>query len=313
MSFSQKCKNELARKIPSSACCRLAELAALVRLDGTIHLGANQSLSLRMESENAAVARKIIKLVKMLFDLDTETLIRRKRRLRKNNVYVVEINHKPGIIKLMQRTGIDLAFRSGETGWKENALLKNPCCRKAYLRGVFLGGGSVNDPHGGSYHLELVVHDPEHLSLICDLMSSFNLKPRATERKQVGLIYLKEADQIIQFLNIIGAHTALLNFESIRVYKDIRNKVNRLVNCETANMNKSIEASMRQIEAIQLVAANMGMEKLSPALRELAALRLEHPDASLKELGEMMEPPLSKSAINHRMRRLEKLAESFRE
>ncbi len=311
MSFSQKCKNELARKIPDRRCCRLAELSALVRLDGTIKLESGQRISLWLDTENAAVARKTIKLIKVLFDLDTETLVRRRQQLRKNNVYRVEVKHQPGLLRLLQQTGTDWIMGKGRQDW-ENSHLDKSCCRKAYQRGAFLAGGSVSDPLGGSYHLELMAHDPEQVEILSGLMKGYDLTPRVITRKDMQMLYLKGAEQIVQFLSLVGAHTALLNFESMRIYKDIRNNVNRLVNCDTANLNKSIEAAVRQVEAIQLVATHLGLENLSPALREIARMRLEHPDVSLKELGELMDPPLGKSGVNHRMRRIEQLAERYR-
>ena len=311
MSFSQKCKNELARKMPDNQCCQLAELSALIRLDGTILLGFHQSLGLRIDTENAAVARKVIKLTKTLFNLNSEAIVQRRRRLRKNNVYGIEIRNKIGVQKMLQKTGVGMFLTAEEENWQKESL-KKACCQKAYLRGVFLGGGSISNPQSGSYHLEMVMHDPGIVPHLCGLMTKFGLDARQTTRKKAEVIYLKEADQIVQFLNITGAHTALLNFESVRIYKDIRNNVNRLVNFETANLTKSVEASMRQIEAIQLIAGRIGLERLSFALKELAQARLEHPDVSLKELGELLDPPVNKSAVNHRMRRLEQFAERLR-
>lgn len=310
MSFSQKCKNELARKIPGRACCQLAEIGALVRMDGTIKL-SGQQISLWLDTENAGVARKTIKLLKSLFDLDTQTLVRRRQRLRKNNVYRVEVAPQPGLKRLLQQTGTDWIMGKGAEDWEQIHLVK-PCCQKAYLRGAFLAGGSVSDPQGGSYHLELTCQDPEQVGILQALMQGFFIKPGETSRKDGYFLYLKGAEPITQFLSMVGAHTALLDFENARIYKDIRNNVNRLVNCDTANLNKSVDAAARQVEAIRLLDAHLGLEKLTPALRQVARARLEHPDVTLKELGELINPPVSKSGINHRIRRIEQLAGRYR-
>ncbi|WP_366923824.1 DNA-binding protein WhiA [Metallumcola ferriviriculae] len=311
MSFSAKCKNELARKVPEKECCRLAELSALIRMDGTIKLEAGQKISLWIDTENAAVARKTIKLIKNLFDIDTQTLVRRRQRLRKNNVYRVEVAHQPGLMRMLQQTGTDWIMGRGMEQW-EGKHLDKLCCQKAYLRGAFLAAGSVNDPQAGSYHLEIVSHDHGQLNLLRRMINRFKLEPRLTNRKDGEMLYLKGAEKIIGFLSLVGAHSALLNFENIRIYKDIRNNVNRLVNCDSANLNKSVNAAARQIEAIQLIAAETGLDKLSPALRDIAYMRMENPDVSLKELGEMMDPPLGKSAVNHRIRRIEQAAAKYK-
>ena len=157
----------------------------------------------------------------------------------------------------------------------------------------------------------MVTSESYALSLV-ELISKFDLEPKISSRKKAYIVYLKESEQIVTFLNIIEAHTALLNFESTRIKKEMRNQINRLVNCETANLNKIIDAALRQKENIQLIDQTLGLDKLPPGLKQVAELRLEHPDISLKELGEMTDPPLGKSGINHRMRKLEKIAENIR-
>ena len=173
-----------------------------------------------------------------------------------------------------------------------------------------MGGGSVNDP-GGTYHLEVITGNERQAADICRLMEGFGLEARVSNRKKWLVVYLKESDQIVKCLNLMGAHSALLEFENARVVKDMRNRVNRLVNCETANLNKTVNASLRQTENILFIARNLGMDKLPPSLREVAELRLSFPDASLKELGEMATPPLGRSGVNHRLRKLDKIAEKL--
>ncbi|WP_227762295.1 DNA-binding protein WhiA [Zhaonella formicivorans] len=310
MSFSSKAKNDLARILPERRCCQLAELSALIRMDGSIQISSRENIAIQLVSENAAVARKVIKLLKQLFDLSVDTSVRRKVRLKKNNIYVVKIPPQQGVQVILDALHIKIGEEGLTIDW--NAVVPaSQCCRRAYLRGAFLGGGSVSDPEG-TYHLELITRDNYHAQLLCQMMRKLQLEPRVSQRKNWYVVYLKESEQIIRFLNIIGAHTALLDFENTRILKEMRNRVNRLVNCETANLNKTIDAGMRQVENIQFLLSRIGYEQLPASLKEVARLRLEFPDASLKELGELLEPPVSKSGVNHRLRRLEKMAEKLR-
>lgn len=311
MSFSAVTKNELARVVDASDCCRLAELAALIKMDGSVQISGLKKLSLNIVTENAAVARKIFSLLKNLFGLSTEILVRRKVRLRKNNVYLVRIPSQPGIEQILKALGIvEGGFTFAEEGIRKTLIVKD-CCRRAYLRGAFLGGGSVNNPEG-TYHLEIITDNLQHAQDIAELMQAFDLPAKVSPRKNWYVVYLKGSEQIVECLNHMGAHSALLDFENARIYKDMRNQVNRLVNCETANLNKTVNAAVRQLENIKYLAGTIGLDKLPKPLREAAELRLKYPDVSLKELGELWDPPVGKSGVNHRMRKLERIAEDVR-
>ncbi|MGI6685740.1 MAG: DNA-binding protein WhiA [Bacillota bacterium] len=314
MSFSVKTKNELAHIISHKRCCQLAELVALIRMDGTIQISAYQKVSISVITENAAVARKTFKLCKKLFDMRTEILMHRKSRLKKNNVYSIRIPPQPQVGQVLHLLG----FMDEQHNWRtdfrdtfpEN-LVKNPCCKRAYLRGAFLGGGSVNNPEG-TYHLEIITHSRVHAEAIAKLMHDHDLSAKISGRKNWFVIYLKESEQIVNCLNLLGAHQALFDFENTRIIKEMRNQVNRLVNCETANLNKTVNAALRQLEAIDVIESTIGLNKLSPGLRQVAELRLAYPDVSLKELGENATPKIGKSGISHRMRKLETIAEKLR-
>ncbi|WP_031516687.1 DNA-binding protein WhiA [Desulfofalx alkaliphila] len=310
MSFSVVTKNELARVMGTRRCCQLAELAALVKMDGTIQI-TGQKMALSIVTENAAVARKVFKLIKKLFGLQTEVMVRRKMRLKKNNVYLVRIPPQWGVENILIKLGMWDGKSAMYTTRVRSGLVAKECCRRAYLRGVFLGGGSISNPED-TYHLEIISNDEGHAQDIRNIMKKLNLKAKVSLRKNWYVVYLKESDQIVECLNNMGAHTALLNFENVRIYKGMRNQVNRLVNCETANLNKTVNAAVRQLENIQLIIRTMGLHKLPQGLRETAELRLNNPDISLKELGEMMEPPVGKSGVNHRMRKLEQIANQIR-
>lgn len=311
MSFSAVTKNELARVIGDSDCCRLAELAALIKMDGSIQISGQKKLSINIVTENAAVARKIFKLLKDLYGIFTEILVRRKVRLRKNNVYLVRIPPQNGIERIFHALGIaEGGFAFSEEGIHKE-LITQDCCRRAYLRGAFLGGGSVNNPEG-TYHLEIITDNPHHARDLAELMQYFDLPAKVSPRKNWYVVYLKGSEQIVECLNHMGAHSALLDFENARIYKDMRNQVNRLVNCETANLNKTVSAAVRQLENIKFLADTLGLDKLPKPLREAAELRLQNPDISLKELGELWDPPVGKSGVNHRMRKIDRLAEKLR-
>jgi hypothetical protein len=310
MSFSQKTKNELARIIPVNKCCKMSELTALILMDGGIYESDNDHLSLGIETENAATARKIYLLCKNLINHEKIVSVRRNKRLRKNNIYSIRIILKPNSNDFSSKLGI--LFRPADYKSFCKELLKSECCSKAYLRGAFLGGGSISNPEHKTYHLEMITNDHLNKQIIIRLMQNYDLKPKITERKKDNIIYLKESEKIVDFLNIIGAHSALLYFEDVRIRKNIRNSVNRLVNCETANLNKTVEAGLKQVELIKFIDRRIGLENLPLGLRELARTRLEFPEVSLKELGEMMEPSLSKSGVNNRIRRLQKISEKLK-
>lgn len=309
MSFSSLTKNELARVSEGRRCCQLAELAALARLDGTIQI-TERRVSFKMVNENAAVARKIFRLVKQNFGIKAEVLVRRKIKLRKNNVYMVRVPPSPETWDMLVSLG--LMDNQGNIPEAVNPdFLRRTCCRRAYLRGAFLGGGSVNSPQG-NYHLEIISNNEGHALDICKLLRKFKLDAKVSARKNWHVVYLKDSGQIIGCLNIIGAHNALLDYENKRIFKDMRNQVNRLVNCETANLNKTVDAAVRQLENIKDIANKLGLEKLPYNLRQLAEARLNNPDASLRELGDMMEPRVGKSGISHRLKKIEELADKIK-
>lgn len=308
MSFSTEVKNELARIIDERSCCAAAELAALIRMGGAMSIGGNANLGINFSSENAAVTRKALGLIKGYANIKTEVVVTRGRRLKKNNTYHVRVVPSPGVNKLLADLGI---MRDGGLNvHSDRAILRKACCRRAYLRGAFLGAGSVNRPEG-SYHLELVTGNADLAKSLVQVMKSLSLPGRMTDRKDDYIVYLKDGNAITAFLQLIGAHNALLTFENVRVVKDMRNQVNRLVNCETANLQKTVNAAVRQVESIRVIAENIGLDKLAPPLREVADARLTHPEATLSELVEVLEGRIGKSGINHRLRKLGEIAQSL--
>lgn len=314
MSFSSTTKNELSRIELNENCCALAELAALVRMNGTIQIMGMKKINLKFTTENAAIARRIFSILKMIYDTDVEVMVRRNRQLKKNNNYLIVVNSKEVSSKILEDVGF---IEKGGTNFFSpkyklpKKIISKRCCRRSYVRGAFLGGGSISNPEK-TYHLEFVTNNEEHAKDLSEIINSFELHSKIVIRKENYVVYIKEGEQIVDLLNIIGAHQALLKLEDIRVLKDVRNNINRLVNCETANLGKTINASMRQIEQIELIRDKMGLNKLASNLREIAEMRLDNPDASLKEIGEMLNPKIGKSGVNHRFRKLEEIAEELR-
>lgn len=312
MTFSATTKNELSRMTLTDNCCAIAELAAIIRMSGTIQITGMKKINLRFSTENAAIARRTFSILKIIYDTEVEVMVRRNKQLKKNNNYLIVVNDKDISKKILE----DVGFVRGEASvFNPNytipeELIKNRCCRRSYIRGAFLGGGSISNPEK-TYHLEFVTSKEDHAKGLSNVINSFGLNSKIVMRKESYVIYIKEGEQIVDLLNIIGAHQALLKLEDIRVLKNVRNNINRLVNCETANLGKTIDASMRQVGNIKHINKTIGLDKLPENLREIAELRLEYNDASLKELGMMLDPPVGKSGVNHRFRKIEQLAEEL--
>lgn len=313
MSFSSKVKNEVAKLIDEDKCCQIAELSALIKMNGTIRIFGKNNIGIKLTTENAAIARKIFSLIKNNFDFNTKVAMIRNKQLKKNYSYTLMVDSNTASEDILRKLMI---ISEKDNIPKINnkipsSIVKKACCKRAYLRGVFLGGGSISDPEK-TYHLEIVTNNETYANDIKKLINSFGLNSKIVIRKGNYVVYLKEGENIVDFLNIIGAHSALLNLENVRIYKEMRNNVNRLVNCETANLNKTVNAAMRQIKNIEYIKEHMGLDKLPKNLREIAEVRLQHQEASLKELGEMLDPVVGKSGVNHRLRKLDELAEDLR-
>lgn len=309
MSFAAETKRELAVIIDESRECRVAELSALIRMNGTINL-SNQQVILEVQTENAAIARKIFTLIKDVFEVSAEIMVRKKMRLRKNNIYVVRLlNEVEQVLRDLRivESGFVFSPRIDPT------LIKETLCKRAYLRGAFLAGGSINNPDSGSYHLEISASYQEHAEDLTKLANYFKLNAKWNERKKGYFIYLKEGEKISDFLSVVGAHQALLKFEDVRIVRDIRNSVNRIVNCEKANLKKISDTGVRQSENIRLIDREIGLRNLPVRLQEIAELRLQYPESSLQELGELVPSgKISKSGVNHRLRKLDEIAGKLR-
>ena len=292
MSFSSEIKEELSGQIPTARHCQLAEIAAILSFCSRVTEEENGSFGLRMHTENLAVARKYFTLLKKTFNIRLDVMVRQNKSIRGGRSFEV--------------------VSYGDLSAVHHVLIQNLCCKRAFIRGAFLASGSVSDPEKG-YHFEIVCNSLEKANQLCDMIGSFGIEARVTMRKKNHIVYIKEGAQIVDMLNIMEAHVALMNFENIRILKEMRNSVNRQVNCETANLNKTVSAAVKQIEDIQYIKATIGFDQLPEGLTEIAELRLEQPQATLKELGQMLTPCVGKSGVNHRLRKLSLIAEELRE
>ena len=312
MSFSAETKNELARIFSDKKASNVCELSAIVRLAGSIQISGYKKLNLKISTELNSTARKIFKLLKSNFGINTEISVNKNQMLKRNNSYVLMVTSEMGAENLLRELGIlskeDYLFTMNKV---PESLIKDDDCVKSFIRGAFLGGGSISDPEK-NYHLEFVTNNEEFAESLKNLINSLGFNSKTVSRKNNYVVYLKESEQISDLLNIIGAHQALLSLESTKIVKEMRNNVNRIVNCETANLSKTVNAAVRQIENIKYIQEKIGLENIPPNLREIAVLRIEYEDLTLKELGEMASPQLSKSAVNHRLRKIEQIADNLR-
>ena len=312
MSFSSKVKGEICRYVDITKSEALAQISAIMKVSGTIGF-SGKGITFRITTENPGSARLIFTLLKDNFNIHSKLMVKKSNSLKKNNIYMVVIDEEMGVRNLLKETGI-LREIDGVMSINyriEDEMVKDDEERRAYIRGAFIGGGSISNPEK-TYHLEFVTHSEEYAVDLSKLINSYGLNSKVIQRKNSYIIYIKEGEQIVDLLNIIGAHSCLLELENIRIMKEMRNNVNRLVNCETANLSKTVNAAVRQVESIKLIQSQIGLQRLPKNLREIAELRLNYPDESLKELGEMLDPPVGKSGVNPRLRKIEKIAEELR-
>ncbi|MEG0460158.1 MAG: DNA-binding protein WhiA [Gordonibacter sp.] len=304
MSFTAEVKDELARVAPVCSHCDKATLAALVRIEGTLFFSGQGSYRIEIATDMPSVARLIIKMLHELYHLKTELTVRRSV-LHKTPNYLIEVPSQPHLADSLRDMGV-LSGEGLELGIAEDLVAKE-CCTAAYLRGAFLGSGFVSSPRG-DFHFEITVESEALAEGLVGLLERKGIKARIMQRRSSYMVYLKSGAAILEFLAFAGAHQCALAMENERVIKSVRNDVNRMTNAEIANQAKSANASVDQIYAIRSVLEAHGMENLPPALQDYIRLRVTYPDATLKELGERATPPLSKSAVYHRVRRIEQMA-----
>ena len=312
MSFSGNVKEELSEHWSSARHCQIAELAAILGLCGSIIINSRNEYRVKVHTENKAVARKVFTLIKKTFNIESDISIR--RNIQKQSVsYSVVVKQHQDALRVLQAVKLIDEHLDGfeEVRIVNPIVVQQTCCKRAFIRGAFLTAGSMSDPKK-AYHFEIVCAAEPMAEQIRELMSSFSMDAKIVQRKKSYVVYLKEGSQIVDILNIMEAHVSLMELENVRILKEMRNTVNRKVNCETANLNKTVSAAVKQLEDITYLRDTIGLEKMSEGLEEVALARLSHPDASLKELGALLSPPVGKSGVNHRLRKLGDLAEKVR-
>ena len=309
MSFTSEVKEELAHVEPTCSHCEKATLAALVRIEGTLFFGGQGRYRIEVATDVGGVARLVIKLLHEIYHLETDLTVRRSV-LHKTPNYLIEVPHQDNLEASLVDMGV-LAAEGGLELGISPSLVEKQCCAAAYLRGAFLGSGFIANPRG-DFHFEIIVESEQLAEDIVALMEDKGINARIMQRRSSYMVYLKSGTAILEFLAFVGAHRCALAMENERVIKSVRNDVNRITNAEIANQAKSASAAVDQLFAIRTVLDAYPIEDLPPALRDFIRLRVQHPDVSLKELGGYANPPLSKSAVYHRVRRIEQMAKDIR-
>lgn len=308
MSFASDVKKELTMLEINNPNNARAELAALLRMNGSLGL-SNMQFTLNVQTENAATARRILTLLQKFYDLPAEISVRRQMKLKKNNLYVVRL--KQGVNDLLD--DLHILEDGGMVPTPPDSWLEEDGMARSYLRGAFLAAGSVNNPETSRYHLEIYSLYEEQAMQLERLMNRYDLNAKVVDRRSGYIVYLKEAEKIADMLMAIGSTNAMFKLEDVRIMRDMRNSVNRLVNAENANMDKTVNASQKQIEDIEFLDEEVGLHRLPEKLREIAHVRLQHREAPLSELGDYVPSgPISKSGVNHRLRKLTKMADDMR-
>lgn len=323
MSFSKDVKEELSKQINSARHCQIAEVAAIISLCGRISISIKDEYMIKIHSENLTVARKFQNLLIAAFNVRPEVLVRRKKyernivldeTLKKGNIYIVVVKQSDVAKNILKATR--LITEDGDIKENlsivDNIVVQNTCCKRAFIRGSFISSGSISDP-SKAYHFEIALPTRPKAVQLREMLNVFGIEAKIVQRKRYFVVYLKEGSQIVDLLNVMEAHIALMNLENVRILKEMRNSINRQVNCETANINKTVAAASKQVEDILFIKELIGFGDLDEGLEEIATLRLDHPEASLKELGQLLSAPIGKSGVNHRLRKLSIIADNLRE
>lgn len=314
MSFSKDIKDELSRNIPTGRHCQIAEIAAIISLCGKISVNERNQYFIKIVTENLTVARKYFILIKETFQVEIMIQVKRNSYLKKSKSYSLIIKDSAMSLQILKATKL-INFQGEieeDLSIVSNLIVQNTCCKRAFIRGAFLAAGSMSDPEK-TYHFEIITTTEAKAVQLRDLIRFFEVDAKVIKRKKYYVVYVKDGAQIVDVLNIMEAHKALMDLENIRILKEMRNSINRQVNCETANISKTVTAAGKQLEDILYIRDTIGFHDLSSGLKEIAELRIEQPDASLKELGSMLSKPIGKSGVNHRLRKLSEIAESIRE
>ena len=313
MSFSSDVKDELSKHFAHKSHCHIAEAAAIFAACGEIEENGDEYTA-TIRIENHFVAHKYGLLLVKAFNVIPEGSIGRIPGQRRHSTYMVSVKGQDAVTVL---TGFMMLDSKGQVrsqnGVCEPGVYRRPCCKRAFIRGAFLASGSISNPEK-AYHYELVCQTRERADQLKEILFvEFDIDAKVVCRKKHHVVYVKEGSQLVDLLNVMEAHNALMELENVRIIREISGTVNRKVNCETANINKTVSAAVEQINDIVFLRDRVGFDQLPEGVAAVALARLAKPEASLKELGEMLDPPIGKSGVNHRLRKIKELASSFRE
>lgn len=313
MSFSKEIKEEIGKHISNARHCRIAETAALLSICGRLIMKDNHIQAILFQTENEIVARKYFTLLRKTFNIKAEILIRKNMAMKKSTTYLLVVKNKHQVQTLFQATKLALDEETQDKGLLVDQLIvQNTCCKRAFIRGVFLAAGSMSAPEK-TYHFEVVLPNSTRAEQLRKVINAFEIDAKIVIRKRYYVVYVKEGSQIVDLLNIMEAHVALMNFENVRILKEMRNSINRQVNCEAANISKTVKAASKQIDDIIYIRDTIGFDNIAEGLEDIATLRISYPEASLKELGTMLNPPIGKSGVNHRLKKLCCIADGLRQ
>lgn len=314
MSFSSDVKDELAGHMSNAQHCRIAEIAAIISMCGSVLIDIEEHYSIRVRTETEATAIKSRNLLWKSFHIDTEIVARENAYSKNLQTYTITVDSHDDAMKVLQAT--KLIDEQGEIGEnlsiKNNLIVMKDCCKRAFVRGAFMASGSVSDPNK-SYHLEIKCNNEKKAEQLINLLDNFNIEAKVVARKGNYVVYIKEGEGVVDVLNVMEAPVALMKMENIRILKGMSNYYNRQVNCETANIKKTVTTACRQIDDINFIIKEMGIGYLPEKLQDIAMIRIENPDVPLQELGQLLTPPLGKSGVNHRLRKICQIADELRD
>ena len=314
MSFSSGVKDELSRHQTLARHCQIAEIAAIISMCGGVSISEKDHYSLKIQTENVYVARKYFTLLKKTYNINTDISIRHSSSLNKSRSYILSVNDDETARKILMTCRLMKPFGVIEEDFSisDSLIIQRECCKRAFIRGAFLASGSVSDPVK-TYHFEIVCLSEAKAKQLQMIMETFNINARVIKRRKYFVVYVKDSSQVVDLLNIMGAYNALMDMENVRIVKDMRNNVNRKVNCETANINKTVSAAVKQIEDIRFIQMSSAFDELPESLQEMAELRVRYPEATLAELGQLLDTPVGKSGVNHRLKKISLFADELRE
>lgn len=309
MSFSSDVKEELCARLDSARHCQIAEFAAIMGMSGRIRRSSGGEMQVELLTENEVARYKFIVLLETIFDIDSSDILYISESSRDTSIRICDQKQVAKILQTLKWA--DDTFEHIEPVFVDSRIVQKDCCKKAFIRGAFIAAGSISDPNK-FYHYEIVCDYEEDAECVKDMLCFFNLDAKVTQRKNNYIVYMKEGSNITDALNLMGAYVSQMELYNVMIIKEMRNDVNRKVNCETANLNKTISAAVKQTRDIEYIRDTVGLSSLKEGLYQVAKIRLEHQDMNLKDIGELLDPPVGKSGVNHRLRKISEMADEIR-